>query len=220
MAELPSGEFLLPLFPLPNLVFFPQTRLPLHVFEPRYRQLVSDIVKSDARFGIVLLKDGWETDYYGSPPIHEYGTIAQIEQSLELPDGRYNLIVNGIARFRIIEAVSEKPYRVARVIAEPEQSSSMVDAWAQREWLADLSHRYLEFLPGNSDVPEIATANLGALTNALIMSLSLEIDEKQKLLETSDLLERANRVGAALEERLQTLRSLAPFRRDGDPNAN
>jgi Lon protease-like protein len=67
MTALPEGEFLLPLFPLPNLVFFPETRLPLHVFEPRYRQLVSDALAREKRFGIVLLRPGWETDYFGTP---------------------------------------------------------------------------------------------------------------------------------------------------------
>ena len=70
MTALPDSEFLLPLFPLPNLVFFPQTRLPLHIFEPRYRQMVADAVASDQRFGIVLLRPGWETDYFGAPAIH------------------------------------------------------------------------------------------------------------------------------------------------------
>ena len=60
MAEWPQGEFLLPIFPLPNLVFFPQTRMPLHIFEPRYRQMIADAVASDMRFGIVLLRPGWE----------------------------------------------------------------------------------------------------------------------------------------------------------------
>jgi Lon protease-like protein len=59
MTAVPDGEFLLPLFPLPDLVFFPSTRLPLHVFEPRYRKMVSDALEADQRFGIVLLRPGW-----------------------------------------------------------------------------------------------------------------------------------------------------------------
>src|SRR6185436_13732579 len=63
MSALPQGEFLLPLFPLPNVVFFPETRLPLHVFELRYRQMVKDVLETDHRFGIVLLRPGGERDY-------------------------------------------------------------------------------------------------------------------------------------------------------------
>jgi len=63
-SSYPEGEFLMPLFPLPNLVFFPNTRLPLHVFEPRYRQLIADVLARDQRFGITLLQPGWEAIYW------------------------------------------------------------------------------------------------------------------------------------------------------------
>ncbi|MBV9497422.1 MAG: LON peptidase substrate-binding domain-containing protein, partial [Acidobacteria bacterium] len=69
-AAYPEGEFSLPLFPLPNLVFFPNTRLPLHIFEPRYREMIADALDSDQRFGIVLLRPGWQDDYYGAPAVH------------------------------------------------------------------------------------------------------------------------------------------------------
>ena len=87
MTSLSEGEFLLPLFPLPNLVFFPQTRLPLHVFESRYRQLIADVIGTDQRFGIVLLRPGFEDDYFGAPPLYACGTVAHVEQSVTLDDG-------------------------------------------------------------------------------------------------------------------------------------
>src|SRR5688572_30963438 len=160
MPPLPVGEFLLPLFPLPNLVFFPHTRLPLHVFEPRYRQMVQDALESDERFGIVLLRRGWESDYFGAPSVYDYGTVATIEQAVPLEDGRYNIVVRGDVRFRILEEVSRVPYRTARVITEPEAAREAADAYAQREWLADLSRQYLQYLPDQTAVPEIETVNL------------------------------------------------------------
>src|SRR5215207_9114354 len=106
MAPLPQGEFLLPLFPLPNVVFFPRTRLPLHVFEPRYRQMVQDALDGDQRFGLILLKPGWEPEYFGAPPVHSTGTLATIEQAVPLDDGRFNIVVRGDARFRILDELS------------------------------------------------------------------------------------------------------------------
>src|ERR1700682_5210176 len=100
--SVPEGEFLLPLFPLPNLVFFPQTRLPLHVFEARYRELVRDAVAGNHRLGIVLLRSGWEEDYYGRPAIYRCGTLGVIEQAVSLEDGRFNVLLRGDVRFRII----------------------------------------------------------------------------------------------------------------------
>jgi Lon protease-like protein len=220
MSAIPEGEFLLPLFPLPNLVFFPQTRLPLHVFEPRYRQMVKDVLEGDSRFGIVLLRPGWEADYFGTPPLFTCGTLGTIEQAVPLDDGRYNIVVRGDVRFRILGEVSRVPYRTARVVAEPEVEHEAQKAYAQREWLADLSRQYLQYLPDQTAVPEIETVNLDALTNALIMSLNLDVEEKQKLLELNDVVARAEEIGTELANRIESLRFLAPYRRTGDPSHN
>ena len=216
----PESEFLLPLFPLPNLVFFPQTRLPMHVFEPRYRKLVSDAVAGNHRFGIVLLRPGWEGDYYGTPAVYECGTLGLIEQSVSLEDGRFNILVRGDVRFRIVDEVSGGPYRTARVIALPEPVRAIEDSYARRTWLAELSRQYLTYLPDQMSVPEIDTVGLESLTNALIMSLNLDIEEKQRLLELDDLIQRAEDVGTELQTRIESLEFLAPYRREVDPRRN
>src|SRR5688500_15108091 len=220
MSAYPEGEFVLPLFPLPNLVFFPSTRLPLHIFEPRYRQMVADALESDQRFGIVLLRPGWEPHYYGRPPIHTHGTIGRIEQAVPLDDGRYNILVHGDVRFRIVGEMPSEPYRKARVVPTPEVQVSVPEAYAQREWLADLSRQYITYLPEQSEVPEIDVVGLDALTNALIMSLNLEVEEKQKLLETDDVIGRAEKIGTELQNRIESLKFLAPWRKQTDPSKN
>ncbi len=220
MTVYPEGEFVLPIFPLPNLVFFPNTRLPLHVFEPRYRQMVTDAIEADKRFGIVLLRPGWETDYFGAPAVHTCGTLGTIEQAVPLDDGRFNILVRGDVRFRIVDEVGSVPYRTARVVASPEVRQRAEDAYAQREWLAELARLYLKYLPDQMAVPEIETVGLDALANALIMSLNLEVEEKQKLLEIDDLIARAERVGAELQSRVESLKFLSPFRRGSDPSRN
>ena len=221
MSDWPEREFLLPLFPLPNLVFFPRTRLPLHIFEPRYRQMIADAVASDHRFGIVLLRPGWENDYFGAPPIYTCGTLSEIEQAVSLEDGRYNILVRGEVRFRVVGEVSREPYRMARVIVQPEHDRDLNAAYGQRTWLAELSRQYLEHLPDQVAVPEIDTVGLEALTNALIMSLNLDVQEKQRLLEIDDLIARAEEVGRELQNRIESLRFLKPYRRaGGDPSHN
>lgn len=220
MTPLPEGEFLLPLFPLPNLVFFPQTRLPLHVFEPRYRQLITDVIASDQRFGIVLLRPGYESNYFGAPALYACGTVAHVEQTVTLDDGRYDILVHGQTRFRILDEFSREPYRVARVVAQPQVEGDATAAYAQRMWLTELSQQYLRYLPEQGAVPEIAAVSLEALTNALIMSLMLDVAEKQRLLETDDLVARAEEVGDELQGRIENLQFLAPFRQGGDPSRN
>jgi hypothetical protein len=220
MLPEPGEEFLLPLFPLPNVVFFPKTRLPLHVFEPRYRQMVADAVAGDERIGMILLESGWEADYYGAPEVHRIGTFGQIESLVALEDGRFNLILSGQARFRVVEQVSDSPYRVARVVRLPDVAASPERAYAMREWLVELSLRYLEFVPEPNQVPELKTASCEELANALVMSLPLDVDDKQRLLELDDVAERAERIGDLLKHRLETIEFLAPFRREGDPKNN
>jgi Lon protease-like protein len=218
--QVPAGEFVLRLFPLPNVVFFPNTRLPLHVFEPRYRQMVADAIAAEEPIGMVLLREGWDEQYYGNPPIHSIGTLGTIEQAVEHGDGRYNILLNGQTRYRILDEEPPALYRSARVVAHPETAPPPMDAWAQREWLVDLSRRYLEVLPPQAEVPELATASLESLVNALIMSLIIDIEKKQELLETDAILERCEMTGAILEQRLEAAAFLAPFRRDGDPERN
>jgi len=221
MADYPSGEFLLPIFPLPNLVFFPRTRLPLHIFEPRYRQMVTDAVAAGERIGIVLLRTGWEAQYQNAPPVHRVGTVGLIERVFKFDDGRYNLVLNGSVRFSILEQVAELPYRIARVIATPEATVSPEESYAQREWLIELSRRYLEFLPGENQVPEMKTATLDELTSALVMSLVMDVEDKQKLLELDSVITRSERIAGIMKEKLDALQFLKPYRKsDLDPAAN
>ena len=94
---------LLPLFPLPNVVLFPNVFLPLHIFEPRYREMVADALAGDRLIGMVLLRPGWEHDYEGRPPVYPIGCSGVITHVERLPDGRYNIVLRGLERFRIVE---------------------------------------------------------------------------------------------------------------------
>src|SRR6476469_8415765 len=86
------------LFPLPNLVFFPHVMQPLHIFEPRYRQMTADALEGDRLIALVLPKPGWESDYMGKPPLHDIACIGRIMADQQLDDGRYNLLLRGLAR--------------------------------------------------------------------------------------------------------------------------
>ena len=90
-------------FPLPNLVFFPRTEVPLHIFEPRYRQMVGDALAGAGQLVVVLLKPGWEPNYAGCPPIHPIACLGKIVADQRLADGRYNILLRGISRVRIVQ---------------------------------------------------------------------------------------------------------------------
>src|SRR5262245_4682668 len=96
------------LFPLPNLVFFPQVMQPLHVFEPRYRQMTADALEGDRLIALVLPKPGWEGDYMGKPLLHDVACIGRIMAEQLLEDGRYNMLLRGLARVRIVDEIASK----------------------------------------------------------------------------------------------------------------
>ncbi|HEV8395427.1 MAG TPA: LON peptidase substrate-binding domain-containing protein, partial [Vicinamibacterales bacterium] len=93
----------IPIFPLPNVVLFPNVFLPLHIFEPRYREMVADALASDRMIGMVLLRPGWERDYEGRPPVYPIGCSGVMTHAERLPDGRYNIVLRGVERFRLLE---------------------------------------------------------------------------------------------------------------------
>src|SRR2546426_2231703 len=90
---------LLPLFPLPNVVLFPNVFLPLHIFEPRYRDMVALALATDRLIGMVLLRPGWEGNYEGRPPVFPIGCSGVITHVERLDDGRYHLVLRGVDRF-------------------------------------------------------------------------------------------------------------------------
>src|SRR5438105_1414231 len=109
------------LFPLPNLVLFPHVAQPLHIFEPRYRQLMADALADDRLIALALLRPGWEEAYNQRPPICPVVCLGRIHHEQHLPDGRYNLLLHGLARAHVREELkTDRPYRVARVDLLPD----------------------------------------------------------------------------------------------------
>src|SRR5438876_8561719 len=110
---------LLPLFPLPNVVLFPNVFLPLHIFEPRYREMIADALASDRLIGMVLLRPGWDRDYEGRPPVYPVGCSGVVTHAEHLRDGRYDIVLRGLDRFRIVEEDASRSYRRAIVETVP-----------------------------------------------------------------------------------------------------
>jgi Lon protease-like protein len=112
VAALPT---IIPIFPLPNLVLFPGLSVPLHIFEPRYREMIADVAHSHAMIGMALLKGDRQRDYHAFPDIFEVGCAGKIGGLIKLDDGRYNLVLEGIGEFRIVREIRDRSYRQAEV---------------------------------------------------------------------------------------------------------
>src|SRR5438094_2455530 len=90
------------LFPLPNLVLFPHVIQPLHIFEPRYRQMTADALDGDGLIALAILQPDWEKDYEGKPAIYPVACLGKIVADQRLEDGRYNLLLRGLRRARVL----------------------------------------------------------------------------------------------------------------------
>ncbi|WP_447969997.1 LON peptidase substrate-binding domain-containing protein [Nitrospira sp. M1] len=202
---------IIPFFPLPNVVFFPHTYLPLHIFEPRYRAMIEDTVAKGDCIGMALLKDGWETQYYQAPPIHELGCVGRIVSAEKLSDGRFNIVLKGLCRGRYDEQSVVTPYRQAKLQLLPDTQESLTLESPTRTKLVEMAVSYLDLKKAN-DLSELLTSeNLedGVLVNSLSAGLDLTPLEKQFLLEAEHLSQRARRLTDLLKFKLADLQSSA-----------
>jgi uncharacterized protein len=187
-TSLPS---VIPIFPLPNVVFFPRMPMPLHVFEPRYRKMAADALEGDRVIGMVLLKPGWEPDYDGRPPVYPVGCAGLIEQSEALPDGRYNLVLRGTSRFRIDAEHEGQPYRRASVV-------ELVDGVEPDRVLDDKRRRVLQAIGQAADGPSALVLQNELpheiFVNALAQTLTLSPVERQSLLDCDTVQARYDRL--------------------------
>ncbi len=193
------------LFPLPNLVLFPHVLQPLHVFEPRYRQLMEDALDDDRMMALSLLLPGWEEDYHERPPVHPIVCIGKIVNEEKFPDGRYNLMLQGLCRARVErELKTDRLYRVAYVHLTPDVPIKLPRREAEvRRGLADhLGVWFANHPLALGQLKKLVHSPLpsGALCDIFSFALPLEADFKQMLLEETNVEQRVQN----LIEHLQT----------------
>ena len=192
----------LPLFPLPNVVLFPNVFLPLHIFEPRYRTMVTDALAGDRIIGMALLRGGWEGDYEGRPAVYPIGCAGLITFSERHADGRYNIVLRGLEKFRILDEDQTRSYRVAHVEPIPEDltADDRVVVAGERRRLEALLVPQPQGRGSDRTVPPSMSDE--DLVNALAQYMDLEPLEKQALLECNSLLERCEALVELLEMRM------------------
>ena len=191
----------IPIFPLPNVVLFPHVFLPLHIFEPRYRAMVADALEGDRLIGMVLLRPGWESDYEKRPPVYPIGCAGVITNHERLADGRYNIVLRGLDKFRIIEEAPGRPYRLAQIESLLEDVGD-----SERAAIRDARRRLETLLvpssPSTGEHRMPPAMSDEDLINALAQYMDLEAVEKQALLEREGLLARSRSLIELLEMKM------------------
>lgn len=189
----------IPIFPLPSAVLFPNVFLPLHIFEPRYRTMVGEALEGDRIIGMVLLRPGWEADYEGRPAIYPIGCAGLITFAEGLSGGRYNIVLRGLEKFRVVDEDDSRSYRVATVdsIVDPVND---IDQSAMRSARRRLEALLVPQPEGRGAEPKVPPSMPDEdLVNALAQYLELEPVEKQALLERETLLSRCESLIELLE---------------------
>ena len=187
----------LPIFPLPNCVLLPGGLLPLHVFEPRYRELTRDALASHHLMAVARLRPGYEQTYYGKPPVYERCGVGRIICSEELPDGRFALLLRGVARVEIErELPADRTYRCVEARLLDDTKCDPKHAIDCHRKLISLCDRLAEVIEqGGPQLRDLVRSfdAPGACADAVAAALIMDPDARQELLEACDPMVRLER---------------------------
>ena len=209
-----------PLFPLPGVVLFPRAVLPLHIFEDRYRAMTADALSGDKLIAMALLKPGWEKSYYGRPAIEPVVCVGEILSHEKLADGKYNFLLQGVQRARIVREFGgdnsgdtasdavQLPYRTAKLQPLEETPAVETDLEDERRRLHELfmttplggigaGRQFRQIV--KAPLPTPVVADLAAFT------FLEDVPLKQSLLAELDVRHRVGRTVAALHDLVATL---------------
>lgn len=194
------------LFPLPNLVLFPHIMQPLHVFEPRYRELLEDALADDRLVTMALLQPGWEADYEGRPPLYPDACLGRVMTHHRLDDGTYNMLLLGLRRVRLVrELEPRRRYREAEVVLREDREDHAHPGRSETT-RRRLRAAVLQTLPALGESGEqldqllSGGVSLGLLTDLVGYILDIALAEKIALLGELDVERRAERLIDALSK--------------------
>src|SRR5262245_15990652 len=199
------------LFPLPNLVLFPNIIVPLHIFEERYKLMINSCIDNNQAFGLVLLRGGAEEE--SEDTIHRVGVTARIVEVERLDEGRMNVLCEGETRFRIFRLTQQTPFWKGAVDFFEDREQHVPESLYEQ--VVDLYRSVAELSAklGGSEQPELALPESGAdLSFMVSYVLDLDSEEKQKLLEMNSTPERLRMLVAHLTETLRKLEAQRAYK--------
>jgi Lon protease-like protein len=211
-----------PLFPLPNVVLFPRAVLPLHIFEERYKTMTANALAGERQVAMALLRPGWEKSYYGRPDVEPVVCVGTIVSHEKLPDGKYNFLLQGHTRARIVREhpPGDRPYRLADLRALEEVPAMEIDLEQQRRRMiailndgalsrTSLARQFRRVL--DSSIPTSHVADL------LAFNMLDDVMLKQSLLADIDVRDRVERT---VQELHSLQRLLGPALRPDEASLN
>ncbi len=212
----------LPVFPLP-LVLMPYELLPLHIFEPKYRQLLDDVQNANGFFGITMFDP--ETGFEDRPAAGSVGCIAEVREVQTMEDGRSNILTMGVARYRLVDFVDEgMPYLTAEIEifedaddAGPELKARADEAYSLFERVAKAAYK---LGGGRGRLPDIPRAEPEQLSFLIAAAFNLETEVKYELLEERSTAARLERLSAILKQSVDQMEENAEIFRAAQTNGH
>ncbi|HYK91401.1 MAG TPA: LON peptidase substrate-binding domain-containing protein [Acidobacteriota bacterium] len=217
---------ILPIFPLPNAVLFPKTLMPLRIFEERYRTMTREALAGDGKLVMVLLREGWEEESNSNPAVHDIACLGKIETYEELEDGKYDIVLSGLHRVRLIREIQHAPYRLAEVeiLEDLDCDDSATEVIRRRNHLGGLFTRFTELATGGKyrAIELVPQFQFEPLVNMVASTLNLPAQEKQALLEMDDITQRCDMLIPIMQRQLEALILVRKFEniKPQDPSRN
>lgn len=207
-SGVPRLPEVVPLFPLPNVVLFPKAVLPLHIFEERYKQMTADVLRSHRQVAMSLLRPGWEKNYYGRPGIEPVVCVGAILSHERLPDGRYNFLLQGHTRAKVVREVGDGPYRQAELEPLVETEGSEFELADERRRLVELFDRdAYAALPGGAQIRKLLAAAVATDVIADLLAFNVLSDDQVELKQS---LLAETRVRARVARTVDAVAALRP----------
>lgn len=190
MSDTVDAEALssLAVFPLPDVVLVPRALLPLHIFEPRYRDMTRDVLNGSQLLALARLKPGYEADYDARPAVYPIAGLGEVVASERMDDGRYHLMVRGVGRVDVTQEIpSDATYRIARAtLLEDEKAAEPQLLSPLRQQVARKCEQLAESIGAQGDALRTLVgddAPAGSYADLLGGALITNADERQRLLE-------------------------------------
>jgi Lon protease-like protein len=216
----PTSLKTIALFPLPNSIFYPGTVLPLHIFEERYRQMVGDAIDSSQWIGMVLLQPGYEEEYDGAPEINPVGCAGSLLQWNKHDDGKYDIVLRGQNRFRIVREVGDSLYRQAEVELLNNVNDQPIDASSDLyKQLIGKFHAFTSQLPlDNAQKVEMdlqGCKTLGEAVDRVAYFFDQPLHDRQHFLEELDVKKRYQQVHELIDLKQRIVHQSSLFSKKG-----
>lgn len=200
----------LKVFPLPSAVLFPGAALPLHIFEPRYRELVKDALQTDGVIALGDLASGWERDYAGRPPLAKLGCAGVLAWQEALEDGRFNILLQGVTRFRVLEELpASHLYREVRAELLWDDAYDGALNGLVRQAVLEIAGRIPSEV-GDNLMQVVAKARGGTLADIVAAAVVPDVERRKELLYELDAQARLQAVLDDVGEVMARLGAASP----------